>query len=249
MVQILTMYRSCPGLRYCPITLNQYAFTAGTVHLLSATQNSDESSRKAKSSIEAVHTCINALEEMGDTLECAVQSAATLRKLLEESNCVPAPKFVPPSAVSAAQEKVSIEQLLKDPSVAAQLRQLGWEPPTPVPPTPTTTNHHHQPHVPVTTTGPRGQGIDFDWFTTPISYQSMAVSTPAASALVAAPDPTASTAAGHATLTVPGSTDGASLAALETSFPLSEVLYAGAPSSPFPAGNVWTWPFNFDGQL
>lgn len=246
MVQILQLYRKCPGLRYCPITLNQYAFTAGTVHLLSATHNVDKSSRKAKASIEAVHTCITALEEMGDTLECAVVSASTLCKLLDESNHARLPK--PPVPITAPVSNTSIEQLLKDPSVAEQLRKLGWAPPSAPSPAP-------QPHAPLSpvagrTPGPRGQGIDFDWFTTPISYQSMGISSSGTAAGPAHPSsfvpvPTVPQASvpGHGTMPVP---QAQSALGLEGTLPLSEVLYAGAPNSPFPAGNVWTWPFSFD---
>jgi hypothetical protein len=123
------MYGRCPGLRYSPITLNQIVFSAGTVHLLCATNSSG---RKAKTSIEAVQQCITALEEMGDTLECAALSAQTLQGLLEESgNHAPPPKLAPP-----ASSAVDVEQLLKDPTIADQLRKLGWAPPVPVAPAP-----------------------------------------------------------------------------------------------------------------
>jgi hypothetical protein len=122
------LYRRCPGLRYSPITLNQIVFSAGTVHLLCATHNSG---RKAKTSVEAVQACISALEEMGDTLECAALSAKTLQGLLDESSHAPPP---PPKPLTGP--SVDIEKLLKDPTVADQLRKLGWAPTfPPAPPT------------------------------------------------------------------------------------------------------------------
>jgi len=118
------LYRKCPGLRYSPITLNQIVFSAGTVHLLCATHNSG---RKAKASVDAVVSCISALEEMGDTLDCAARSAKTLQGLLDESNHAPPPKPAAPAP------SVDIEKLIKDPQIADQLRKLGWAPPVPAP--------------------------------------------------------------------------------------------------------------------
>lgn len=217
---ILQMWRRCPGLRYSPVTLGQVAFSAGTVHLLSASHCASKQSRKFKSCIENVQTCITALHEMGETLKCAAVSANTLQKLLDESYAPAPPKPAPPPA-PAPSAGFDIAAMLQNPAFADQLKSLGWAPPTaggsstgPALSTGTGGSAASTPSAPVNgaPNANGSQGIDWSLFghLHPLSNMPM---------------------------------NPANQGAGEQGQNIYDVLYAGASETPFPAGNAWSWPF------
>lgn len=232
---ILQLWRRCPGLRYSPITLGQVAFSAGTVHLLSASHCASKQSRRFKACIESVHQCITALREMGETLKCAAVSANTLQKLLDESYSPARPKPAPLSAPASGQGQagMDIASMLQNPAFAEQLLKLGWAPPTST-----------------STSMSSGAGA---------GAGNQAGSTGGGSSVGAGAGSNGSTpaqvlpnsAGGTLDWTLFGQFSGMQMpmgptpaqSAGEQGQNIYDVLYAGASETPFPSGNAWSWPF------
>ncbi|KAK0457686.1 fungal-specific transcription factor domain-containing protein [Desarmillaria tabescens] len=144
-VQLLDLYRECPGLRYAPITLTQITFTAGTSHLLGAvTQGNGRTEKQTAASLEGAKTCLRALQEMGHSWQCATQSGEILSRLLVD--WCPESKSDPPDSEDTfnrteerGRQQISTSDLewANDPSsdIAKALVSLGWTPPTMAGPT------------------------------------------------------------------------------------------------------------------
>lgn len=235
-LSILQLWRRCPGLRYSPITLGQVAFSAGTVHLLSASHCASKQSRKFKACIEAVQQCITALREMGETLKCAAVSANTLQKLLDESYAPAPPKPAPAPAPAPGPEGLDIASMLQNPAVAEQLLKMGWAPPSGVsiPSTAataagsSTTSTPVQP-APATNGASNGGGSSFgvDWTLFGQLQSHPLPSLPGTGLQMPAMH------GGPGSSSAPG----------EQGTNIYDVLYAGASETPFPSGNAWAWPF------
>jgi len=126
------------GLRYAPVSMTQFMFTAGTIHLLSVANG-----RSVESDTALVKGSIVVLHSMGQTWKCASQSGDVLQQLLHEWHpksastdaAVATGKNVQSGGIdgpssSSAPQAIDIEQVLqKNPEVAQQLRKLGWAPP------------------------------------------------------------------------------------------------------------------------
>ncbi|GMK56845.1 hypothetical protein CspeluHIS016_0306850 [Cutaneotrichosporon spelunceum] len=213
---ILQTWRRCPGLRYSPVTLGQVAFSAGTVHLLSASHCPTKQSRKFKAYIENVQTCIAALREMGETLKCAAVSADTLQKLLDESYAPALPKPAP-AHVPTPSAGFDIATMLQNPAFADQLKQLGWAPPTAngsssgqALSSGTGGSSASTPSAPMNGANANGSAIDWSVFGQLHPLNNMPMNS-------------------------------ANQGAGEQGQNIYDVLYAGASETPFPAGNVWAW--------
>ncbi|KAK0202944.1 fungal-specific transcription factor domain-containing protein [Desarmillaria ectypa] len=139
-VQLLDLYRECPGLRYAPITLTQITFTAGTSHLLGAvTQGNGRTEKQAIASLEGAKTCLRALQAMGRSWQCATQSGEILSQLLVDW-CLECKSDPPDSGVTFTRTEergrqhisTSDLEMVNDPSsdIAKALVSLGWTPPT-----------------------------------------------------------------------------------------------------------------------
>lgn len=230
---ILAQFRRCPGLRYCPITLSQVAFSAGTVHLLSATHCATKTSKKFKNSIDAVQQCITALKEMGESKRCSAVSSATLSRLLDEYYTPPSrPPTPPPPAQQHTITNVDLSRMLQDPAVAEQLLRMGWAPPGPAsgPATsqsgasasPSSVHHSFKAETP-----PQG----------PVDWSLFGHLQPNSANMVHP----------HQHQHMAGNFGGGHPPANQHSVSICDVLYAGTPGPGFPSGNSWTWPFGFDG--
>lgn len=247
-VTILTQFRRCPGLRYCPMTLSQVAFSAGTVHLLSATHCATKTSKKFKSSIDAVQQCVTALKEMGETKRCSAVSAATLTRLLDEYYTPPSRPPSPPPQQQHTISTVDLSRMLQDPSVAEQLLRMGWAPPGPSSGPATSTSGasaspssiHHTPFQADTTTPPQGP-VDWSLFG---HLQPPGAAPPPQQQ----PQPQPSHPHHpHQHQHMAGQFGAGHPPANQHSVSICDVLYAGTPGPGFPSGNSWTWPFGFDG--
>lgn len=114
------------GLRYAPVSLTQFTFTAGTIHLLGAANNLDCDNGK----ITLVQDCISVLHSIGETWKCALQSGDVLQRLLHD--CLGTSKKVISlgGRQKAPTSAIDIQEILqRDPNVAQQLERLGWAPP------------------------------------------------------------------------------------------------------------------------
>lgn len=127
-------------LKHAPISMTQFVFTAGTIHLLAAAN-----SKSVESDTALVKRCIVVLQSMGQTWKCASQSSDALQRLLKEwhlklassnenratsvgSNALEKATEEPPSATTP--QPIDMQTMLQqNPDVVQQLQQLGWAPP------------------------------------------------------------------------------------------------------------------------
>ena len=83
-MKLLSTWHTLYKLRYCPVTLIQIAFSAGTVYLLMAMQpNSGTciSLKELRQSLDQETLVEQCLQEMGLSWDCAMKDSDTLRKL------------------------------------------------------------------------------------------------------------------------------------------------------------------------
>jgi len=114
-------------LRHAPVSVTQFTFTAGTIHLLGAANG-----KNLESDTASVKGCIAVLHSMGQTLKCASQSGDVLQRLLHEWHPKLAKSVGTPSVFPRSnwQEGVNVQEMLeKNPDVVQQLQRLGWAPP------------------------------------------------------------------------------------------------------------------------
>lgn len=127
-------------LKHAPISMTQFVFTAGTIHLLAAAN-----SKSVESDTALVKRCIAVLQSMGKTWKCASQSSDALQRLLKEwhlklassnenratsagSNALEKATKEPSSATTP--QPIDMQTMLQqNPDVVQQLQQLGWAPP------------------------------------------------------------------------------------------------------------------------
>ncbi|KAJ6022340.1 hypothetical protein N7499_002897 [Penicillium canescens] len=127
------------GLRCAPVSMTQFIFTAGTVHLPSAANN-----QKADLDVDLVKRYIDLLQSMGQTWQCAAQSADVMKRLLQECcnklislNEIPGPISesknsgrVNGSSSPSMSRTIDIQEMIRQkPEVVQQLQRLGWVPP------------------------------------------------------------------------------------------------------------------------
>jgi len=83
----LATWRSLYSLRYCPITLIQTVFSAGTVYLLTAMQASSgvrTAQKELRHSMDQQKLVLQYLQEIGKSWQCATNIADILRNLMHE---------------------------------------------------------------------------------------------------------------------------------------------------------------------
>ena len=86
-MDLLSTWRELYTLRYCPVTLIQTAFSAGTVYILfamkaiSGTRTAD---KELRSSLDKKTLVQQYLSEVGSSLNCATMIAATLESLMNQ---------------------------------------------------------------------------------------------------------------------------------------------------------------------
>jgi hypothetical protein len=161
------IFRKSPGLRYAPISMTQVAFTAGTIHLLTAVQNGPQARRRVSQSVAAVEACIDALNRMGTSWKCAKQNETILAGLYNEYYSPAADltqtesthrlSKLPFPANPGPKAAISPSMLAPDSAFAKYLVEMGWKPPTehsapvaPAPPiglVPSATELSHTPNV------------------------------------------------------------------------------------------------------
>ena len=123
------LYDQSPGLRYAPISMTQFAFAAGTIHLLCAANVTGR--QQIAIEIQGVRHCISALQKMGDGFWCASQSGSILDGLLKEW-CPEQDEGVQTISNKTWDEAIPVAQLLaSNPNLADELKRLGWIPPIP----------------------------------------------------------------------------------------------------------------------
>ena len=86
-MDLLYTWRTLYTLRYCPVTLIQTAFSAGTVHLLAAKQaisGTRLAQKELRHSYSEATLTLQYLDEIGKTWACATKVTETLRSLLNE---------------------------------------------------------------------------------------------------------------------------------------------------------------------
>lgn len=86
-MELLSTWRSLYTLRYCPITLIQTVFSAGTVYLLTAVQASSGTriaQKELRHSIDQQELVLQYLEEIGRSWQCATNIARIMKNLVEE---------------------------------------------------------------------------------------------------------------------------------------------------------------------
>ena len=86
-MDLLSTWRSLYKLRYCPVTLIQTAFSAGTVYLLTAMQASSGTRiarKELRHSLDQETLVQQYLQEIGLSWNCATNISGTLRSLMNE---------------------------------------------------------------------------------------------------------------------------------------------------------------------
>ena len=86
-MELLYTWRNLYKLRYCPVTLIQTAFAAGTVYLLIAMQASTRpriARKEFRHSMGQETLVLQYLQEIGLSWNCATPVSVTLRKLMDE---------------------------------------------------------------------------------------------------------------------------------------------------------------------
>ena len=141
------LYRKMPGLRYAPISLTQMTFTAGTVHLLGAVNyQSKRSEKRFRTALAGANECVRALQEMGQTWQCATQTGHVLGNMIqnwcpqgtqEDVRTVGSTSTLSSPAVNTPtpapiETETNWQYLLNDPSsdLIKELIKSGWLPPT-----------------------------------------------------------------------------------------------------------------------
>ncbi|KAF8646644.1 hypothetical protein AX16_007143 [Volvariella volvacea WC 439] len=84
-MELLETYRSLYTLRYCPVTLIQTVFSAGTIYLLvavDATSGSRVAQGSLENSVSQANKCIEHLAEIGQSWQCASHIGDILKDLL-----------------------------------------------------------------------------------------------------------------------------------------------------------------------
>ncbi|KAF8152932.1 hypothetical protein B0H34DRAFT_677166 [Crassisporium funariophilum] len=86
-MELLNTWRSLYTLRYCPITLIQTVFSAGTVYLLTATQASSGirvAQKELRHSLDQEKLVLQYLQEIGKSWQCAGNISGILKNLMHE---------------------------------------------------------------------------------------------------------------------------------------------------------------------
>lgn len=86
-MELLSTWRNLYKLRYCPVTLIQTAFSAGTVYLLNAMQASSGTRiarKEVRHSLDQEALVRQYLQEIGMSWNCATHISITLRRLMDE---------------------------------------------------------------------------------------------------------------------------------------------------------------------
>ena len=86
-MELLSTWRTLYKLRYCPVTLIQTAFSAGTVYLLIAMQASSGTRvarKELRHSLDQETLVQQYLQEIGASWHCATHISVTLRRLMDE---------------------------------------------------------------------------------------------------------------------------------------------------------------------
>ena len=86
-MELLSTWRTLYKLRYCPVTLIQTAFSAGTVYLLIAMQASSGTRvarKELRHSLDQETLVQQYLQEIGVSWNCATHISVTLRRLMDE---------------------------------------------------------------------------------------------------------------------------------------------------------------------
>ncbi|KAF8961449.1 hypothetical protein BDZ97DRAFT_1829377, partial [Flammula alnicola] len=86
-MELLSTYRSLYSLRYCPITLIQAVFSAGTVYLLTAMQASSGiriAQKELRHSLDQQKLVLQYLHEIGRSWQCATNIAGIMKNLMHE---------------------------------------------------------------------------------------------------------------------------------------------------------------------
>ena len=86
-MELLSTWRNLYKLRYCPVTLIQTAFSAGTVYLLiamQATSGARIARKELRHSLDQETLVQQYLQEIGMSWNCATKISATLRNLMNE---------------------------------------------------------------------------------------------------------------------------------------------------------------------
>ena len=119
--KLLLAYKQAPGLQYATTTMTNATFTAGTIHLLSATL-APPKSRAHERAMGQTQTCIDSFEAM--SWPAAKTAGVILRGLVDEWTGAPAEEEARTTGLRYAD--------LKDPEseVGKMLTDLGWQPPT-----------------------------------------------------------------------------------------------------------------------
>nr|ADE10063.1 transcription factor [Tremella fuciformis] len=111
-LQLTETWRTQHGLRFCPPTMAQVVYTAGTTFLLAAAQAALP--ERAKAALDNVQSCLNSLREIGMTWAAGSQKASILQRLLAEYGQT---SFVPASSTRPASESQEAQrqgQLLEE---------------------------------------------------------------------------------------------------------------------------------------
>ncbi|KAH9474420.1 Nitrogen assimilation transcription factor nit-4 [Psilocybe cubensis] len=86
-MELLATWRSLYGLRYCPITLIQTVFSAGTVYLLTAIQAGSGvrvAQKELRHSLDQQKLVMQYLQEIGRSWQCATNIAGILNTLMHD---------------------------------------------------------------------------------------------------------------------------------------------------------------------
>ena len=86
-MDLLSTWRTLYTLRYCPMTLIQIVFSAGTVYLLTAKQaisGTRPAQKELRRSYSQVTLTLQYLDEIGKTWACVTKVTETLRSLMKE---------------------------------------------------------------------------------------------------------------------------------------------------------------------
>src|SRR3954453_15054857 len=118
--------------------MTQVAFTAGTIHLLTAVQTGPRAPRLVSQSVTAVQACIDALNQMGRSWKCAKQSETILTGLFNEYYSLACDgtqsqsNHGEPTAHSSGKckpdEAIDPRMLAPDSALTKYLVQMGWKP-------------------------------------------------------------------------------------------------------------------------
>ena len=83
-MELLCTWRTHYKLRYCPVTLIQTAFSAGTVYLLIAIQATSGTQKELRHSLDQETLVQQYLQEIGSSWKCATIISFNLRNIMNE---------------------------------------------------------------------------------------------------------------------------------------------------------------------